>query len=101
MNIITTLPIKDTAVKNAMIKEIRTGFEWIKATEKLEELKARRDAQAIKNHRTIKGLGKCVAMFPPDEYFRLVKKYGHKEVLSNEFMRFYRKKFPDLCPNRA
>ncbi len=45
------------------------------------------------------GLGKCVAMMPPDEYFRLVKKFGHAEVKSKEFLRYYRKKFPHLSPN--
>lgn len=101
MNIITELPISDRAVKDALIKEIRCGFEWIKANEKREEIKARHDAQMMKNHKTIPGLGKCVAMFPPDEYFRLCKKYGRKEVMSKDFLKFYRSKFPDLCPNKA
>lgn len=101
MQIITTLPTSERAIKDALIKEITTGFELIKANERREEIKARRDAQNVKNHRTIAGLGKCVAMFPPDEYFRMVKKFGRKEVLSKDFLKFYRKKFPDLCPNRV
>ena len=60
---------------------------------------AAQQAQAMRGHRTIQGLGKCVAMMPPDEYFRLVKKFGHAEVKSKEFLRYYRKKFPHLSPN--
>lgn len=101
MNIITTLPTDDSAVKRALIKEIQCGFEFIKANEKRTELKAAQEAHQIKNHRTINGLGKCVAMFPPDEFFRLCRKFGRREVMSNDFMRYYRRKFPDLCPNRA
>jgi len=75
------------------------GFELVKANEKKEEIVAAQQAQAMRGHRTIQGLGKCVAMMPPDEYFRLVKKFGHAEGKSKEFLRYYRKKFPHLSPN--
>lgn len=100
VQIVTKLPCEG-AVKDALIREIRTGFQWIKANEQREELEAARQAQEIKNHRTIEGLGKCVAMFPPDEYFRLIKKYGRREVHSKEFLRYFNKKYPHLSPNKA
>lgn len=99
MQIITKLPDVGTAARDALIREIKTGFELVKANEKKEEIIAAQQAQAMKGHRTIKGLGKCVAMMPPDEYFRLIKKFGHAEVKSKEFLRYYRKKFPHLSPN--
>lgn len=99
MQIITKLPDVGTAARDALIREIKTGFELVKANEKKEEIIAAQQAQAMKGHRTIQGLGKCVAMMPPDEYFRLIKKFGHAEVKSKEFLRYYRKKFPHLSPN--
>jgi hypothetical protein len=100
VQIVTKLPCEG-AVKDALIREIRTGFEWVKANEQREELMAAKQAQEIKNHRTIDGLGKCVAMIPPDEYFRMIKKYGRHEVHSKEFLRYFNKKYPHLSPNKA
>lgn len=99
MQIITKLPDVGTAARDALIREIKTGFELVKANEKKEEIIAAQQAQAMRGHRTIKGLGKCVAMMPPDEYYRLIRKFGHAEVKSKEFLRYYRKKFPHLSPN--
>jgi hypothetical protein len=100
MQIITALP-GEGAVKDALIREIRTGFELIKANEKKEEILAAQEAQQWKGHRTIPGLGKAVAFYPRDEYFRLIAKYGRKEINSNEFIRYHQKKFPHLCPNKV
>lgn len=100
VQIVTKLP-GEGAVKDALIKEIRTGFQWIKANEEREQLMAAKQAQEMKNHRTIPSLGKCVAMIPPDEYFRLIKKYGRHEVHSREFLRYFNKKYPELSPNKA
>lgn len=99
MQIITKLPDVGTAARDALIREIKTGFELVKANEKKEEIVAAQQAQAMRGHKTIQGLGKCVAMMPPDEYFRLIRKFGHAEVKSKEFLRYYRKKFPHLSPN--
>jgi hypothetical protein len=100
MQVITKLPDLSGAVKDALIREIRTGFQLVKANEKKEEIIAARQAEQMKGHRTIPGLGKCVAMMPPDEYYRLITKFGHAEVKSKEFLRYYQKKFPHLSPNR-
>lgn len=58
-------------------------------------------AKAMKGHRTIKGLGRCVLNLPPDAYFRALRKYGHDEVHSKGFIRYFNKKHPELCPNKA
>lgn len=100
MHIITSLP-GEGAVKDALIREIRMGFELIKANEKRDELAAAAEAQQWKNSKTIPGLGKAVAFYPADEYYRLIRKYGRHEVNSREFIRYHRKKFPHLCPNSA
>ena len=100
MHIITKLP-GEGAVKDALIREIRTGFELIKVNEKKEEILAAHEAQRWKGHKTIPGLGKAVAFYPADEYFRLLNKYGRHEVNSKEFIRYHQRKFPHLCPNKV
>ena len=100
MQIITALP-GEGAVKDALIREIRTGFELIKANEKKEEILAAQEASRWKGHKTIPGLGKAVAFYPANEYFRLITKYGRKEINSKEFIRYHQKKFPHLCPNKV
>ncbi len=99
MHIITKLP-GEGAVKDALIREIRTGFELVKVTEKKEEVLAAHEAKKWKRHKTIPGLGKAVAFYPADEYFRLIHKFGRQEVNSKEFIRYHQKKFPHLAPNR-
>ena len=98
--LIPQLP-SDTAVRDAMIKEIKDGLHQVKVNEKLEERKAAAEAAALKEAKPMKDLGKCIAVVPRDEYFRLLKKYGRQEVQSVDFWRFYNKAFPHLSPNRA
>lgn len=102
MNIITTLPrYSDGELNAAFVREIQTGFQLERETERARVIQAEAEAQAMKDHKTIKGLGKCVGVIPEREYFRLIKKYGHAEVHSKGFMQYYNKTFPTLSPNRA
>jgi hypothetical protein len=55
----------------------------------------------MKGHKTIEGLGKCVAVFPAREFFRLQAQYGNAEIHSKDFLRYFNQKFPDLSPNKA
>jgi len=80
-------------IKDSLQNEIKT--------EEARVVMARAQAQAMKNHKTIPGLGKCVAVIPPREYFRLVARYGQEEVHSKEFLRDFNKRFADLSPNKA
>jgi len=91
----------ETAVRDAMIKEIKEGINQIKLNEKIEERRAAEQAAAMKDAKPMKDLGKLVAVVPRDEYFRLMQKYGREEVQSPEFWRFYNKAFPHLSPNKA
>jgi len=98
--IVPKLP-SETAVRDALINEIKTGLHQVKVNEQVEERRAAAQAAAAKDAKPMKDLGKCIAVVPRDEYFRLLKKYGRDEVNSPEFWRFYNKKFPHLSPNRA
>jgi hypothetical protein len=44
--------------------------------------------------------GKCVASMPMREFLQLVKKYGHAEVHSRKFIKYFNQRFPELTPNK-
>tara|TARA_R100000388_G_scaffold94496_2_gene81932 strand:- start:361 stop:669 length:309 start_codon:yes stop_codon:yes gene_type:complete len=89
----------DGEIDRAFMKEIQTGFELEKRTEKTRVNQAAKEAQQLKG-KTSSSLGKPVATIPHREYFRLIKKYGRETVHSKEFLKYYNKKFPELSPNK-
>jgi|TARA_R110002020_G_C15734060_1_gene724410 hypothetical protein len=101
MDIITDLPkgFTDGELDQAFMNEIKSGFELERKTEHLRVAQAVKEAQDTKG-KTIPGLGKCVATMPAREFFRLTNKYGHKEVHSKEFLKYYQKQFSELSPNK-
>ena len=99
--IVVKLPtFGDGEINRALEREIRTGFQLIKANEQREELEAAAQAKALQGHKPIKGLGRCVAVMPQDEFFRLQKKYGRQEVHSREFLSYFQRRFPHLSPHK-
>ena len=86
----------DGQLFKALEREIRTGMQLKKETERYREIRAAKEAADMKGAKEIKGLGKFVASIPAFEYFRLRQKYGHEEVASDEFTRDYQKRFPHL-----
>lgn len=101
MHIITTLPrYSDGEINRALVKEIQTGFQLERETERARVQQAAAESEAYRGHKTVQGLGKCVGVIPSREFFRLTTKYGRDEVHSKDFMRYFQKKFPHLSPNR-
>lgn len=99
MEIITKLPrYSDGEVDRAFLKEIQNGFKLELETMKNREDIAKKEAQELKG-KTHPVLGKCVAVMPPREYFRLVAKYGHDTVHSKEFLRYFHKKEREMSPH--
>ena len=92
-------PPSDASVRDALIKEIKTGWEFFKQRERIRELRAAREAQDLKNQKELKGLGRCIAQIPADDYFLLRKKYGG-EVATREFMQYFQRKYPHLSPHK-
>lgn len=101
MDIITNLPksFTDGELDKAFMNEIKSGFKLEKETEHLRVAQARKEAAQLKGKKH-PVLGKPVATMPAREFFRLTNKYGHKEVHSKEFLKYYNKKFSDLSPNK-
>jgi len=102
MNLITTnLPrYSDGEIDRALMRELQTGMELKKQMERKREIQAEAQARELRGHKTINGLGKCVASMPSWEFFRLVQKYGHAEVHSEGFLRDFQRRFPHLSPNK-
>ena len=102
MEIITSLPkYSDGEVHRALIREITTGIQLKQNLENEREKICAQHAQDIKKHQQFgfKNL-RCVAVTPGWEWFNIRKKYGHQEVHSKEFLKYYQKKFPHLSPNK-
>lgn len=91
----------DEQIDAALLAEIKESFSKELSEQESREICARGQAQAMKGHKTIEGLGKCVAVIPAREFFRLQAKYGAAEIHSKEFIRYFNQKFSDLSPNKA
>lgn len=99
MHLIHSLP-SDRSIRDALIKEIKTGHQLYKERERKEELKAAHQAKELRTQKEVKGLGRCVAVVPADDYFLLNKRYGRQEVHSKEFLTYFQKKYPHLAPHK-
>ena len=100
--IITTLPEKaytDGELDAAFMHEIQSGFALERETEKARVEQAKKEAAELRGT-THPTLGKPIATMPAREFFRLTSKYGHDEVHSKGFLKYYNKKFPELSPNQ-
>ena len=100
-DIITELPrsFTDGELDAAFLAEIKSGFKLEKETEHLRVDQAKKEANQMKGkcHPT---LGRPIATMPAREFFRLTNKYGHKEVHSKEFLKYFQKNFSELSPNK-
>lgn len=75
-------------------------MELKKQIEKKKEIEAAEQAKAHVAAREIKGLGRCVGVIPEWEFFRMQQRYGHAEIHSKGFMKYFQKTFPHLSPNK-
>ena len=100
-DIITELPrsFTDGELDAAFMNEIKSGFKLEKETEHERVKIAQKEAHQMKGkcHPT---LGRPIATMPAREFFRLTNKYGHKEVHSKEFLKYFQKNFSELSPNK-
>ncbi len=98
--IITKLPrYSDGEIDRAFMQEIQNGFKLEREQEKGRIEAVARDTQMFKG-KEHPVLGRPVASMPARDFFRLTNKYGHKEVHSKEFIKYFQKKMPELAPNK-
>jgi beta-phosphoglucomutase-like phosphatase (HAD superfamily) len=91
----------DQEIDSAINEEIRKSLKDELDTQQEREILMRAHAASMKKHKTIPGLGKCVAVMPAREFFRLQAKYGAATVHSKEFIQYFNQKFPEMSPNNA
>ena len=91
----------DAEIDSAINEEIRKSLKDELDTQQEREVLMRAHAASMKNHKTMPGLGKCVAVMPAREFFRLQAKYGAATLHSKEFIQYFNQKFHDLSPNKA
>ena len=89
----------DGEIDRAFMKEIQNGFKLERQSEQKRVDQARKEATELRG-KTHPTLGKPVATIPARDFFRLTEKYGHDQVHSKEFLKYYNKKFPELSPNK-
>jgi hypothetical protein len=77
-----------------------TGMELKKQIENKKEIEAAEQAKAHRAAKEVQGLGRCVGVIPEWEFFRMQQKYGHAEIHSKGFMKYFQKAFPHLSPNK-
>jgi len=101
VDIITDIPrsFTDGEIDAAFLAEIKSGFQLEKETEHERVAVAKKEAHEMKGA-CHPSLGRPIATMPARDFFRLTNKYGHKEVHSKEFLKYYQKKFPELTPNK-
>lgn len=98
--IITKLPrYSDGEIDRAFMREIQNGFKIERETEKDRIKQVSKEAKKFKG-KAHPVLGRPVASMPARDFFRLTQKYGHKEVHSKEFIKYFNKKMPELSPNK-
>ena len=96
--IITKLPrYSDGEIDAAFMREIHNGFKLEREKEKdrIKDVTKQVNGMRGKIHPV---LGRPVASMPARDFFRLTQKYGHKEVHSKEFIKYFNKKMPELSP---
>ena len=89
------LAIADPHMARVLEREIRKGFQLEREMEKHRVEGAAYEARELRNMQKAGGDFKAVTSIPNRDFWRLVRKYGHDEVHSNQFQRYLHKKIPD------
>jgi hypothetical protein len=85
----------------ALERELARGWNAKLALEKQREIEAAKEAEALRGHRTIAGLGKCVLTLPQEEYEAIVAKYGYEAFSDRGFIRDMQRLEPQTRVHKA
>lgn len=92
--------IQSAALTDALVKELCSGRLLMETRQHLREHVAAAEAQAMRGHRSINGLGKCVAVIPQHEWFLMRAKYGDDAMHDKGFIRDFQKHEPSMAVSR-
>jgi hypothetical protein len=71
----------------ALERELTRGWNARLALEKQREVDAAKEAEALKGHRTVQGLGKCVLTLSQEDYEAIVSQHGYDAFSDRGFIR--------------
>ena len=69
--------------------------------QQIREAESAQEAAAMKGHRTIPGLGKCVINMPAHEFFLMREKYGDEAFGDRQFVRDFQRLEPTMAVHKA
>jgi hypothetical protein len=92
--------ISDCELNAQLVRELCSGRQFMETRQQFREKACAQEAARMRGHRSIKGLGKCIAHIPAHEFFLLREKYGDEAFNDREFLRDFQRLEPDLCPNK-
>ena len=79
--------IADDARREALIRELCSGRKLMEQKQPFREIEAAKEADLMRNHKAIPGLGKCVLNIPAHEFFLIREKYGDEAFDDRGFIR--------------
>ena len=85
----------------ALERELARGWNAKQALEKQREIESAKEAEALRGHRSVAGLGKCVLTLPQQEYQEIVSKYGYDAFSDRGFIRDMQRLEPQTRVHRA
>lgn len=91
----------EAAVNDALIREIRTGFELEKWRAEERHRAAAKEAHGARGHRTAGALGKQVLEIDARDWFRAREKFGGDCWHDKEFIKDVQRLEPELKVHNA
>ena len=73
----------------------------MEARQEVRENAAKAEANAMRGHKTMPGLGKCVLSIPDHEYFLIREKYGADAFHDRGFIRDFQRLEPGMAVNKV
>ncbi len=85
----------------ALLKELRWGRQVKESLQQVREAACAEEANAMRGHKSIPGLGKCVLNIPAHEFFLIREKYGDEAFGDRQFVRDFQRLEPQLAVNKV
>lgn len=93
--------ISDESMYAALMREIRAGRRLMEYRQQARERACAQEAQAMRGHKSIPGLGKCLLNIPAHEFFLIREKYGDDAFSDRGFIRDFQRLEPHLAVHKA
>jgi hypothetical protein len=93
--------IEEAAFTDALVKELCSGRKLMEQKQPFREIEAAKEAAAMRGHKALPGLGKCVLNIPAHEFFLIREKYGDDAFGDRGFIRDFQRLEPTMAVNKA